>query len=74
MQYRPLGRTGVQVSAVGRGGNQFGSTCDAAQTAAIVHRALDLGVTFIDSAKMYSNGASEEVLGKALAGRWDKIR
>ncbi len=73
MQYRPLGRTGVQVSAVGLGGNQFGSTCDAAQTAAIVHRALDLGVNFIDSAESYSNGASEEMLGKALAGRWNDV-
>lgn len=73
MQYRPLGRTGVQVSAVGLGGNQFGTTCEAAQTAAIVHRALDLGVNFIDSAESYGNGASEEVLGKALAGRWNDV-
>lgn len=73
MRYRPLGRTGVQVSAVGLGGNQFGTACDAVQTSAIVHRALDLGVNFIDSADMYGKGASEEALGKALAGRWDDV-
>lgn len=73
MQHRPLGRTGVQVSAVGLGGNQFGSTCDAAQTKAIVDRALELGVNFIDSAESYGSGASEEVLGKALAERWNDV-
>ncbi len=73
MQYRPLGSTGVQVSAVGLGGNQFGSTVDAAGTGAIVHRALDLGVNFIDTAESYGNGASEETLGKALAGRWNDV-
>lgn len=73
MRYRPLGRTGVQVSAVGLGGNQFGTTADTKQAAAIVHRALELGVDFIDSAESYGNGASEEALGKALAGRWDEV-
>ncbi len=73
MQYRALGSTGVQVSAVGLGGNQFGSTCDASATASIVHRALDLGVNFIDSAESYSNGASEECLGRALQGRWNDV-
>lgn len=73
MQYRSLGSTGVQVSAVGLGGNQFGSTCDASTTASIVHRALDLGVNFVDSAESYSSGASEECLGKALGGRWNDV-
>jgi 1-deoxyxylulose-5-phosphate synthase len=73
MHYRPLGSTGVQVSAVGLGGNQFGSTVDAAGTKAIIDTAIDLGVNFIDSAEAYSNGASEECLGKALAGRWNDV-
>lgn len=73
MRYRTLGRTGVQVSEVGLGGNQFGTTCDDARTAAIVHRALDLGVNFIDTAESYGMGRSEEALGKALAGRWDDV-
>ncbi len=73
MRYRPLGRTGLHVSAVGLGGNQFGTTCDATQVARIVHHAIDVGVTFIDSAEMYGHGASEETLGKALAGRWNDV-
>lgn len=61
------------MSALGLGGNQFGTTCDAAQTAGIVHRALDLGVNFIDTAEMYGPYRSEEALGKALAGRWNDV-
>ncbi|MBI3522837.1 MAG: aldo/keto reductase [Chloroflexi bacterium] len=73
MKYRLLGRSGVPVSEIGLGGNQFGSTCDARATAAIVDRALALGVTFIDTAESYGGGASEEVLGKALAGKRDQV-
>ncbi len=73
MQYRPLGRTGLHVSALGLGGNQFGTTCDAAQVKRIVDRALDLGVSFIDTAEMYGPYASEETLGQALKGRWNEV-
>lgn len=73
MQLRPLGRTGVQVSAVGLGGNQFGTTADTAMTKRIIDAAIDAGVTFIDSAEAYGSGASEEALGKALAGRWNMV-
>lgn len=69
MRYRTLGRSGVQVSAVGLGGNTFGNPVDAAGVAAIVDRALELGLNFVDTAESYSNGVSEEHLGKALAGR-----
>ncbi|MBA3948020.1 MAG: aldo/keto reductase [Herpetosiphonaceae bacterium] len=73
MEYRGLGRSGVKVSTVGLGGNQFGGKVDRAGTERIVHAAMDLGVNFIDTADVYSRGQSEEVLGAALAGRWDKI-
>jgi len=69
MEYRRLGKSGVRVSAVGLGGNTFGRFCDEAATAAIVDTALELGVNFIDTAELYSNGVSEELLGKALKGR-----
>ncbi len=69
VRYRTLGRTGVQVSAVGLGGNQFGGTCDERSTAAIVARALECGVNFVDTAESYSAGKSEEFLGKALGKR-----
>lgn len=69
VRYRGLGRTGVQVSEVGLGGNMFGGKCDRAATDAIVGCALELGVNFIDTAEGYTGGASEELLGKVLAGR-----
>jgi aryl-alcohol dehydrogenase-like predicted oxidoreductase len=59
----------MRVSLVGLGGSPFGRQCDAAQTARIVHRALDAGVTFIDTADVYAAGDSERFVGKALAGR-----
>ncbi len=73
MRYRSLGRTGVQVSEIGLGGNTFGAAVDASGTAAIVAKALDLGINFIDSAESYSNGKSEELLGKALASRRHEV-
>jgi aryl-alcohol dehydrogenase-like predicted oxidoreductase len=74
MQYRNLGRSGVKVSAVGVGCNQFGGTVDRDGTRAIVHQALDLGINFFDTADTYGNrGASEEFLGDALAGQWQKV-
>jgi aryl-alcohol dehydrogenase-like predicted oxidoreductase len=73
MRFKVLAGTGLRVSAVGLGASNFGGTCDAAVTAAIVDRALGLGVNFIDTAEVYPNpgpaGASEELLGIALAGR-----
>src|SRR5258707_6705632 len=74
MQYRNLGRAGVKVSAVGVGSNQFGGVVDREGTRAIVHRALDVGINFFDTADSYGNrGASEEYLGQALAGQWQKV-
>lgn len=70
MQYRPLGRTGVPVSVLGLGTNQIGRVVDEAGARAMLDRALELGVNFIDTAESYGgNGASETLLGKALAGR-----
>ncbi len=70
MEYRNLGRSGLVVSVVGLGCDNFGHRCDAEQSAAIVHRAMDLGITFFDTADIYGpGGLSEEYLGKALRGR-----
>lgn len=67
-----LGRSGVMVSAVGLGGNTFGRACNEQQTAAVVHRALDLGVNHFDCADTYGGGGvSERFLGAALRGRRD---
>jgi aryl-alcohol dehydrogenase-like predicted oxidoreductase len=69
VEYRKLGGSGLKVSAVGLGGNTFGRACDAAQTAAVIHRALDLGINHVDTADIYARGVSEEYVGQALAGR-----
>ena len=70
MQYRPFGRSGFQVSAIGLGGNTFGRACDEKETAAVVHRAMELGINHFDCADTYGGGGvSERYLGKALEGR-----
>jgi len=75
MEYRPLGRTGVQVSPLCLGAMMFGEwgNPDHDDSIRIVHRALDAGINFVDTADVYSGGESEEIVGKALAGRRDEI-
>jgi aryl-alcohol dehydrogenase-like predicted oxidoreductase len=69
MEHRSLGKSGLQVSAVGLGCNNFGRQCDFDSTKAVVHRALDLGVTLFDTADVYGGGLSEEYLGRILGAR-----
>ena len=74
MEYRRLGNSGLQVSLAGLGCNNFGMRIDAAQTRAVVHCALDEGITLFDTADIYgSRGQSEEMLGKALGDRRHEI-
>ncbi|MEU2896337.1 aldo/keto reductase [Streptomyces sp. NPDC001273] len=75
MQYRTLGRTGVQVSSLGLGAMNFGAIGNTTQdeATALVDAALEAGVNLIDTADMYSRGESEEMVGKAIAGRRDDI-
>jgi aryl-alcohol dehydrogenase-like predicted oxidoreductase len=75
MELRPLGRTGVRVSALCLGAMMFGEwgTKDHDQSIRIIHRAFDAGINFIDTADVYSAGESEEIVGKAIAGRRDDI-
>ena len=70
MEYRHLGSSGLQVSLVGLGCNNFGRRCNEAETARVVHAALDRGINFFDTADIYGpHGLSESFLGKALTGR-----
>jgi aryl-alcohol dehydrogenase-like predicted oxidoreductase len=69
MHYRRLGNSGLRVSVVGLGTNNFGGRTDEARSIDVIHRALDTGVTTIDTADIYSRGRSEEIIGKALQGR-----
>ena len=75
MEYRPLGRTGVQVSPLCLGAMMFGpwGNDDRADAIRIIHRALDAGINFVDTADVYSGGVSEEIVGEALAGRRDDV-
>ena len=75
MQYRTLGRTGVQVSTLALGAMNFGAMAGTTQqdATAIVDAALDAGVNLIDTADFYSQGESEELVGAAIAGRRDDI-
>jgi aryl-alcohol dehydrogenase-like predicted oxidoreductase len=73
MTYRPLGSSGLMVSAVGLGTNAFGSRIDAEQSRAVVEAALDAGITLFDTADTYGTGASEELLGKALGSRREDV-
>lgn len=69
MDYRTLGSSGLRISAVGLGCNPFGAEVDADTARAIVDTALELGVTYFDTADSYSESRSEEYLGLALSGR-----
>jgi aryl-alcohol dehydrogenase-like predicted oxidoreductase len=75
MRHRRLGDSGLVVSVVGLGCNNFGGRIDAARTTEVVHAALDEGITLFDTADIYGNpaGASEELLGKALGSRRDDV-
>ncbi len=70
MEQRPLGCTGVSVSKLCLGAMMFGDwgTKDHDESIQIIHRALDAGINFVDTADVYSRGESEVIVGKALAG------
>jgi len=75
MEHRPLGRTGVSVSKLCLGTMMFGDwgTKDHDESIRIIHRALDAGITFVDTADVYSQGEAEVIVGKALKGRRDDV-
>ena len=75
MEYRTLGRTGVQVSPLCLGAMNFGGPAGEDESIAIINRALDGGINFIDTANVYNGGESERIVGKALKenGRRDHV-
>lgn len=75
MHYRPLGRTGIKVTPYCLGAMMFGGlgNPDHDECVRIIHKALDSGINFIDTADRYSAGESEEIVGKALKGRRDRV-
>ena len=73
MEYRRLGLAGAKVSVIGLGTNQFGGKVEQADVNEIIDAAIDMGINFIDTANMYQKGRSEETLGVALKGKWDRV-
>jgi aryl-alcohol dehydrogenase-like predicted oxidoreductase len=73
MEQRRIGTSGLQVSAIGLGGNTFGATVDGDEAVRTIRHAIDQGVTFIDTADVYSQGRSEELVGQAVAGRREQV-
>jgi aryl-alcohol dehydrogenase-like predicted oxidoreductase len=73
MEYRNLGRSGVKVSPLCLGAMMFGGPTNEEDSIRIIHRALDEGINFVDTANVYNNGESERVVGKAIQDRRDKV-
>lgn len=73
MEKRILGADGPEVTVVGLGTNNFGARIDYEQSKAVLDAALDAGITLIDTADIYTQGASEEFIGRALEGRRDRV-
>jgi aryl-alcohol dehydrogenase-like predicted oxidoreductase len=73
MRTRELGRGGPEVSVVGLGTNNFGMRVDYAGTVAVIDAALEHGITLFDTADIYTQGTSEEFIGRALEGRRDGV-
>jgi 1-deoxyxylulose-5-phosphate synthase len=73
MQYTRLGRTGLTVSRLVLGSTMFGEVMDDAQAQAVIHRALELGVNTLDTGNVYGGGRAEEIIGRCLCDRRDRV-
>ncbi len=73
MEYRRLGNSGLMVSEIGLGGNNFGWWADEPASAAVINQAIDTGINFIDTADVYDRGHSEEIIGKTLKGKRHQV-
>jgi len=73
MKYYRLGSSGLKVSALGLGTNSFGGRADEQTSTAIIHTAIENGITFIDTANIYTNTESERIIGQALEGKRHEV-
>lgn len=73
MNYRNLGKSGLKVSRICLGTNNFGGQINEEASVKIVNRALDCGINVLDTANVYTGGKSEEIIGNAVKGRRDEV-
>ncbi len=73
MEYRRLGNSGLKVSAIGLGGNNFGARANEEASINVIKHAIELGINFIDTAAMYAQGRSEQIVGKAIVGKRSQV-
>lgn len=73
MEYRRIGNSGLKVSEIGLGGNNFGAGANEEESIHIINHALEIGINFIDTAVLYNEGKSEEIVGKALKGKRSQV-
>jgi aryl-alcohol dehydrogenase-like predicted oxidoreductase len=73
MEYRRLGKSGLKVSEIGLGTNAFGGRADEQTSIRAIERALELGINFIDTADVYTQGRSEEIVGKAVGAKRSSV-
>ena len=73
MEYRRIGSSGLKVTEIGLGGNNFGMRADEETSITIINNALEMGINFIDTAEMYAQGRSEELVGKAVKGKRPQV-
>jgi aryl-alcohol dehydrogenase-like predicted oxidoreductase len=73
MEYRRLGNSGLKVSEIGLGGNNFGRRADEQTSIAVIDHAIEMGINFIDTADIYGDGISEQYVGKAVKGKRSQV-
>ena len=73
MEYRRIGSSGLKVTEIGLGGNNFGMRANEETSINIINNALEMGINFIDTAEMYAQGRSEELVGKAVKGKRSQV-
>ncbi len=73
MEYRKLGNSGLEISEIGLGGNNFGWWADEQTSITVINNAIDAGINFIDTADMYGRGQSEEFVGKAVKSKRSQL-
>ena len=73
MDYKNLGKSGLKVSRICLGSNNFGGQVSEEASIAIINKALDCGINVVDTADVYTGGKSEEIIGKAVKGRRDEV-